>query len=102
MRASYSLLHPAAFALAGGLGALALGLLSGFAMSAGSMMGGGWMMGGYGRYGYPPYHAMAGAGVFMALWAFVAGAFASWIVAIVYNVVVSRSSATDAPPISSP
>jgi hypothetical protein len=104
MRHSFSPLQPAAFAVAGGLGALALALLTGFAMGAGTMMGGGWMMGGYWQYGSSPNHAVAvaGAGVFTALWAFVAGAFASWIVAVVYNAVLRQSSAADTPPPSSP
>jgi hypothetical protein len=93
VRNSYSLLHPAALAVSGGAGALALALLHGLGvLGAGSMMGGGWMMGDYGPYGYP-YHMTIGGGFFMLLWAIVAGAFGGWIVAVVYNAIVRQVAA---------
>jgi hypothetical protein len=95
MRNSYALLHPAAFAVSGGIGALILALLGGFAMmGAGSMSGG--MMGAYGPYaGYPGYHMTVGAGFFMLIWAFVIGMVVGWIGAHVYNAIVRRSLETD-------
>jgi hypothetical protein len=94
MRMSHSLLHPSALAIAGGIGAIVLATLMGFGMTgAGSMMAGGGMMGGYGPYGgFPGYHVTVGGGLFMLFWAFVVGALAGWIVALVYNAVVRQSS----------
>jgi hypothetical protein len=90
MRTFYSALHPLALAVAGGVAAIVLALVAGVGMvGAGSMMGGGSMMG---TYGYPGYHMTAGAGIAMLLWAFIAGALAGWIVALVYNAMARPST----------
>lgn len=96
MRNTFAALHPAAMAVAGGVGALVLALFGGFGMMGGWMMGGGgWMMGRYGAPGYggyPGYHLGFGGGILMLLWVFVAGALAGWIVAVVYDAVMSAQT----------
>jgi len=87
MRTSFAPLHPGALAVAGGAAAVILALITGVGMmGAGSMMDSGWMMGG--SYGHTPY----GFGFFMLLWAVVVGALGGFIVALVYNAVVSQAS----------
>jgi hypothetical protein len=88
MRNVSATLQPAAFAVAGGVAAIALMLFGSLGMlGAGSMMGG-WMMGGYGQ-GPTGYHMGFGSGLFMLVWAFVGGALAGWVLATVYNRVAS-------------
>ncbi len=84
MRNISATLQPAAFAIAGGVAAVALAIVGGLGLlGAGSMMGGS-MMGGYGQ-GRAGYHMGFGGGLFMVVWAFVGGALAGWILAAVYN-----------------
>ncbi len=88
MRNVSATLQPAAFAVAGGVAAIALMIFGSLGMmGAGSMMGG-WMMGGYGQ-GPAGYHMGFGSGLFMLVWAFVGGALAGWVLATVYNRVAS-------------
>lgn len=81
----YLRLNPGALAIAGGIGALVVGLTSGLAM-----MGFGSMMGGYAMGGYGGYHMGTSAGLAMLFWVFILGAIAGAAVAWTYNTVVAR------------
>jgi hypothetical protein len=94
-------LHASGLAIAGGIAGRVAALFVGFGMLGfGSMMsGGGWMMGGGGwmtgaggRMPGPGYGQMGFGGGLTMLIAFVVGGLvAGWLIASVYNAVISRS-----------